>query len=100
MRVRTRVDYVLKDEIMIKLAQEGMFDTDSLDALHSIYYKIKKKRGVRQPYADDYKLDAKYANTKDMWEDVKEQVEIMASLGLGKRLKESRDAYDKMVRGE
>lgn len=100
MRVRTRVDYVLMREIMIKLSQAGMFDTDSLDALHSIYYKIKEKRGVRQPYADDYKLTADYANTRDMLDDVNEQVEIMASLALGKRLKESRDAYEKLVRGE
>ena len=92
MKIKTRADYVVYTEIMYKLYQEGMFHGESLDALTLIYNKLKRKRGVNQPYADDSKLDPSYIhndNRDEMNADIKESVEGFKIMPGGQRLIES-----------
>jgi|7_EtaG_2_1085326.scaffolds.fasta_scaffold00202_33 hypothetical protein len=92
MQIKTRADLVVYKEIMWKLYEEGMFHGGSLDALTLIYNKVKRKRGVHQPYAQDSKLDPSYIhndNRDEMNADIKESVEGFKIMPGGQRLIES-----------
>ena len=89
MKIKTRADYVVYAEIMWKLYQEGMFHGESLDALTLIYNKVKRKRGVLQPYAQDSKLDTSYVHNDyrdEMNADIKESIEELKIKPGGQRL--------------
>jgi len=96
MKLETKTDLTLFKDITIKLLQEGMIDAHSYQAVIYLFNQIKEKRGVYQPYADNYRLSPEYYsgyNTHQRISDMEEVVNAWKQFPTAKAMKTMVDLY-------
>ena len=89
MKLETKTDLTLFKDIMFELLQEGMIDAHSYQAVSYCYREIKQKRGVFQPYADNWRLSPEYysgINTNERLSDIREVVAEWKNFPVAKAL--------------
>ena len=89
MKLETKTDLTLFKDITIKLLQEGMIDAHSYQAVIYLFNQIKEKRGVYQPYADNWRLSPEYysgINTNERLSDIREVVAEWKNFPVAKAL--------------